>query len=88
MSEKSWYRVTRLVGARREYIVGTPSHWVEDRAGASAWDTDEEARIVAKDTHDARACVERFTEIVVVSEPVYATADWLVRQLEKGAHLK
>jgi hypothetical protein len=72
MSEVTRYRVTRLVGAKREYLVGAPAHWVEGRENGSAWDTEDGARHVAKATHDARACVERFTETVVIGDPVYS----------------
>lgn len=68
------FHVTRLVGKRREYLVGASGDntWVAYRAEASGWDTEDGARLVAKATHDARACVERYTITVVVGEPVYS----------------
>jgi hypothetical protein len=69
------FHVTRMVGKRREYLVGAKTDdniWVGSRAEASGWDTEEYARIVAKATNDARVCIERYTTTASVGEPVYS----------------
>lgn len=68
------YHVTRLVGKRREYLVGA-SHdniWAGSRSEASGWDTEEGAIGAAESTHDARSCVEMYTVMVNIGDPVYS----------------
>jgi hypothetical protein len=75
--ETTMFHVTRIVGKRREYLVGAKTDdntWVGSRTEASGWDTEEGARNIANATHDARACIERYTTTASTSEPVYSVS--------------